>query len=93
MPTRLPLLFALDTKLAIENGFRYAPDCRQIDRMAEGSTSFAYCGTDFGGDGFSGDAGSFGGAESSGDGGGGGDGHGSSGGDGCGGSGCGGGGD
>jgi hypothetical protein len=88
LPTRLPLLFALDTKLAIENGFRYVPDCRDIDRKAEGSTAFAYCGTDFGGGDFSGDGASFGGAESSSDGGSGGDGDGG----GCG-SGCGGGGD
>lgn len=27
-PTHLPLLFALDAKLAIVNGFYYAPDCR-----------------------------------------------------------------
>ena len=26
-PTRLPLLFALDTKLNIPGGFRYVPDC------------------------------------------------------------------
>ena len=93
MSTRLPLLFALDTKLAIENGFAYVPDCRFIDRRADNSTAFAYCGTDFGGDGFAGDGGSFGGAESSG-GDGGGDGTSSSGdGDGGCGSGCGGGGD
>lgn len=26
-PSRLPLLFAIDTKLGIANGFRYLPDC------------------------------------------------------------------
>ena len=30
-PTRLPLLFALDGKLAIANGFHYVPDCRSLD--------------------------------------------------------------
>ncbi|MEJ6023953.1 glycine-rich domain-containing protein [Ramlibacter sp. PS4R-6] len=89
LPTRLPLLFALDTKLAIENGFKYVPDCHDINRKADGSVGFAYCGTDFGdGGAFGGDAGSFGGAESS-------DGSGADGGGdgGCGGGGCGGGGD
>lgn len=91
LPTRLPLLFALDTKLNIENGFAYVPDCHDIDKKADGSTTFAYCGTDFGDASYSGDGGHFGGAEASSSSDGGGDGGGGDGG-GCGG-GCGGGGD
>ncbi|XPG44922.1 hypothetical protein ABL847_29870 [Variovorax sp. KK3] len=82
-PARLPLLFALDAKFGIEGGFRYVPDCKDIDAR---SSSDAYCGSAFGESdgGSSGDADGFGGSESSSDGGdGGGDG----------GSGCGGGGD
>ncbi|PSL84884.1 hypothetical protein C7T35_09890 [Variovorax sp. WS11] len=84
-PTRLPLLFALDAKFGVEGGFRYVPDCKDIDRQAGSDT---HCGSSFGdsSDGSSGDSGSFGGSES-----GGGDG-GGDGGSGCGG-GCGGGGD
>ena len=88
-PTRLPLLFALDTKFAIEGGYRYVPDCKDIDRQSANGT---YCGTSFGGDGGGGDAAApgdgdgFGGCESSGS-----DGGGDSGGDGGCGGGCGGG--
>lgn len=69
-PSRLPLLFALDTKFAIAGGYRYVADCRDIDRQsADGS----YCGTSFGGGsdgGAPGDADGFGGSDaSSGDGG------------------------
>ena len=85
-PTRLPLLFALDTKLGIPGGFHYVPDCsgvrRQGDAGGNGAGGAVYCGADLGG---GGDGGS-----GSGDGDGGGDG-GSDGG-GCGGGGCGGGG-
>lgn len=92
-PTRLPLLFALDSKLKIANGFTYALDCRSLQAVSDGAV---YCGTDFsscgggsggscGGSSFSGDSGS---SDSGGsDGGSGGDGGG-----GCGGGGCGGGG-
>ncbi|MES2249494.1 MAG: hypothetical protein V4645_19645 [Pseudomonadota bacterium] len=94
-PARLPLLFALDIKFAIADGFHYIPDCRAIER-ATGTD--AHCGSSFGDSssdgGSSGDAGGFGGSESSGSGdGGSSDGGGASdGGGGCGG-GCGGGGD
>ena len=88
LPTALPLLFALDTQLAILDGFRYVPDCRRIDQA---SGSGDYCGTSFGdrsasgdGDGFGGEAGHGGGDGADG---GGGDGGGDGGG------GCGGGGD
>lgn len=45
MPTRLPLLFAIDTKLGIGDGFRYVPDCAALRRGGDGST---HCGGDFG---------------------------------------------
>lgn len=56
-PTRLPILFALDTKLGIANGFRYAPDCRALRAGGDGSV---YCGGDFaaGGEGSEGGSGS-----------------------------------
>jgi hypothetical protein len=94
-PSRLPLLFALDMKLAIEGGYSYVPDCNDIaQKSADGGGGAGggdtYCGTDFSSGSYSSDsssAGDFGGADaSSGDGGGG------DGGGGCGG-GCGGGGD
>ncbi len=74
-PSRLPLLFALDAKLGIANGFSYLPDCHDIDRLnlQGGDSNGTYCGTDF----YSGDAGGLGGADGSGggsDGDGGGDG-------------------
>ena len=82
-PARLPLLFALDAKFAVEGGFRYVPDCRAIDAQAASGT---HCGSSFGDSGGgSGDAGGFGGSESGG-------GDSGDGGSGCGG-GCGGGGD
>jgi hypothetical protein len=95
-PTRLPLLFALDSKLDIPNGFVYHPDCRELRKNGSGA---AYCGGDFSDtsiDGSSaglGDAGSDGSGHGGGhDGGGhGGDGGGDGGGS-CGGGGCGGGG-
>ena len=44
-PTRLPLLFAIDKKLAISGGFSYVPDCKSINAA---SGSDAHCGTSFG---------------------------------------------
>lgn len=48
-PTRLPLLFALDRKLNIPDGFIYAADCAQVDdRENYGAGSRAiHCATDF----------------------------------------------
>lgn len=86
-PTRLPLLFALDSKLAIANGFQYVPDCHSVAAAA----GIVHCGSDFADGSYSGDAGGFGGEASSSSSDGGGDGDGG-GGDGCGGGGCGGGG-
>jgi len=88
-PTRLPVLFALDAKLGIADGFRYAPDCQAVRAGGDGSV---YCGGDFaaGGDGGGGSTDGFGDADAGdGDGGGGGDSGGSDGG-GDGGGGCGG---
>ena len=91
-PTRLPLLFALDAKLNIPDGFVYHPRCEELSKSG---TGVAYCGGDFasssidgGTDGF-GDGGGHGGHGGHGDAGGG---HGGDGGGGCGGGGCGGGG-
>jgi hypothetical protein len=42
--TRLPLLFALDGKLKLEDGFRYAPDCAELRKNGDGDV---YCGGDF----------------------------------------------
>jgi hypothetical protein len=43
-PSRLPLLFALDTKFNIPNGYVYAPDCEELRR--NGSYG-GQCGGDF----------------------------------------------
>jgi hypothetical protein len=78
VPTRLPLLFALDAKLAIANGFAYVPDCGDVKRV--GDSGGTHCGESFSDGSYSGDADGFGGADSS-DGGDGGDGGGGCGGD------------
>jgi hypothetical protein len=41
---RLPLLFALDAKLGINDGFLYSPDCKSLRDNGAGGT---YCGGDF----------------------------------------------
>lgn len=90
-PSRLPLLFALDAKLNIADGFRYVPDCQGVRREggAAGSCG-AYCGAEFSSNSYDGGTNglSDGGSGSGDRGGGGSDG---GGGDGCGGGGCGGG--
>ena len=43
-PTRLPLLFALDSKLNIPDGFVYQPQCEELRKNGSGT---AYCGGDF----------------------------------------------
>lgn len=43
-PSRLPLLFAIDAKLGIANGFRYVTDCESLRKGGDGSV---YCGGDF----------------------------------------------
>ena len=44
--TRLPLLFALDAKWDIPNGFRYEADCSVLRKNGDGTV---YCGADFSG--------------------------------------------
>jgi hypothetical protein len=59
-PSRLPLLFALDGKLAIPGGFTYVPDCGGL----RGDAASTQCGTAFGDAGSaSGDADGFGGCD------------------------------
>jgi hypothetical protein len=89
-PTRLPLLFVLDAKLDIPNGFRYVADCETVRRQGKdkGGDGGVYCGGDFSSSSF--DGGTDGLSDSGGNGHGGDSGDGGS--DGCGG-GCGGGGD
>jgi len=61
-PTRLPLLFALDKKLGIANGFVYALDCNEVrQKSAGGETTVVHCGTDFGSSTFDGSTDGFGG--------------------------------
>jgi hypothetical protein len=67
-PTRLPLLFALDTKLKIPNGFAYHPDCEALRRGGSGAV---YCGGDFASSSVDGGTAGFGGDGGGGDGGGG----------------------
>jgi hypothetical protein len=87
-PTRLPLLFALDAKLKVGDGFIYTPNCEALrdNHSNRGSGGTTQCGGDFSSSSYDGSTDGFG-DSSSGDGGSGGD----SGGDG--GGGCGGGGD
>ncbi|MFZ1546167.1 MAG: hypothetical protein WAT12_03585 [Candidatus Nitrotoga sp.] len=48
MPTRLPLLFALDSKLNIPNGFRYVANCEGVHKEGKPgeSSSVPYCGAE-----------------------------------------------
>ncbi len=66
-PSRLPLLFALDAKFAIPNGFTYMPDCSVLDRQRDGGGcgGGAHCGTSFSDGSHNGSSGDFGGADSS----------------------------
>ncbi len=54
---RLPLLFALDRKLAIVGGFAYAVDCRALREPGGGTT---HCGGDMGSSSFDGSTDGFG---------------------------------
>lgn len=61
-PSRLPLLFALDGKLGIADGFRYKADCGQRPGQIgrdDGATTI-YCGTSFGDSTFDGSGDGFG---------------------------------
>lgn len=50
-PTRLPLLFAIDAKLKIPDGFRYVTDCRRASAASrdESGSTIVHCGGDFAG--------------------------------------------
>jgi len=61
-PSRLPLLYALDAKLGIADGFVYTPDCKAL---APGQSGTVNCGADLG----SGDGSDGGGGDSDSDGG------------------------
>jgi len=71
-PTRLPLLFALDTKLNIPNGFRYHPQCEALraGAAAAGAGAAVYCGGDFSSTSVDGSTAGFGDGSDGGDGGG-----------------------
>ncbi|HEX5337584.1 MAG TPA: hypothetical protein VFW53_04035 [Gallionella sp.] len=71
-PTRLPLLFALDAKLNISDGYTYTPNCTALrdNRNDRGNTGTAYCGGDFADSSYDGSTDGFG-DSSAGDGGGG----------------------
>jgi hypothetical protein len=79
-PARLPLLFAIDQKLGIANGFRYLADCEGVRRLQDGAnhssngSGTVYCGGDFSSSSFDGGTAGFGddggGSDSGGDGGG-----------------------
>jgi hypothetical protein len=88
-PTRLPLLFALDAKLNIPDGFVYHPQCEELRKSGTGVT---YCGGDFANSSIDGSSDGFGDGGGHGGHGDHGGGHGGDGGGGCGGGGCGGGG-
>jgi hypothetical protein len=70
-PAYLPVLFAIDNRLRIPDGFHYAPDCRsaktKVDPQRNGGCGGgAHCGTSFSDGSYSGSSADFGGAESSG---------------------------
>jgi hypothetical protein len=69
-PTRLPLLFALDSKFAIIGGFVYAADCSGFkrDRAQESGSSGVQCGGDFSSPSFDGGTDGFDGLGTAGDG-------------------------
>ncbi|WP_119274058.1 glycine-rich domain-containing protein [Taklimakanibacter deserti] len=82
-PTRLPLLFALDAKLNIPNGFRYHPQCEALraGAVTAGTGAVVYCGGDFSSTSVDGSTAGFGDSSDGGDGGGDGGGCGGGGGD------------
>ncbi len=71
-PQRLPLLFAIDHKLNIANGFHYVPDCQGVRRAnsdSGGGSGIVYCAGDLSGSGGLGSDGSDSSSDSGGDGG------------------------
>lgn len=64
--TRLPLLFSLDKKLNIGNGFSYVLDCQGVKREgAQGNSGTVYCGGDISSSSFDGSTDGFGDSSSS----------------------------
>ena len=67
-PKRLPLLFAIDKKLNIADGFFYETDCRALHKSGStNTTGVPYCGGDFSSTDFDGDTDGFGDWSDSGD--------------------------
>lgn len=64
--TRLPLLFAIDAKLKINNGFHYMLDCSRIRREGGDAGTSVYCGGDMSSTTFDGTTDGFGDSSSSG---------------------------
>jgi hypothetical protein len=72
-PSRLPLLFALDTQLGLADGFRYDLDCNGTHRRDDdgsGGGCGSHCATDMSDSSFDGTTDGFGGGDGGGDGGG-----------------------
>jgi hypothetical protein len=59
-PSPLPLLFALDRKLNMENGFYYTTDCAELRKAGIAS---ACCSSDFGSSDFGGSTSGMGGGD------------------------------
>lgn len=64
-PLRLPLLFAIDSKFGISDGFHYVPDCKGLQTPGDGNV---HCGTSFADDSIDGCTDGFGDSGSSSDG-------------------------
>ncbi len=58
--TRLPLLFAVDAKLGIADGFVYLPDCKRAREERGGDAAAAHCAGDFSDSSFDGSTDGFG---------------------------------
>jgi hypothetical protein len=63
--TRLPLLFAIDAKLKIPNGFHYVLDCKRLSQDNDSSALPVYCGGDISSSDFDGTTDGFGDSTSS----------------------------
>src|SRR3954468_22859842 len=61
-PSRLPLLFALDSKLNVADGFTYHPQCEEMRKNGSGA---AHCGGDFSDSSVDGSSAGFGDGDSS----------------------------
>ncbi|MGH8049502.1 MAG: glycine-rich domain-containing protein [Arenimonas sp.] len=64
--TRLPLLFAIDKKLGIRNGFIYSADCKRAP-YSDGGGGAVHCGGDFSDSSFDGGTDGMGDSDSGGD--------------------------